>query len=79
MNYSDLDTDTQSIIDAMCTKTGWSKEKAILAFVEFGMLSMQAAIQPQCRDMIMDRVYKAVNADKNLVVTAEVYTAVWSL
>lgn len=79
MKYEDLDTDTQSIIDAMCLKTGWTKEKSILALVEFGMLSMIAAIEKNRSEEIMKKVYDVVNSDSNLTEVAKVYQAAWCL
>ena len=79
MKYEDLDSDTQGIIDAMVENTGWTKQKAILAFVEFGMLSMIAAICPEKKDKIMQSVFDAVNNDLKLKKTAEAYRGYWSL
>ncbi len=78
MKYEDLDTDTQGIIDAMCHNTGKTKEQAILALVEFGMLSMIAAISKK-EEKIMKRVYDVVNKDENLTKTAKIYNSYWSL
>jgi len=77
--FEDLDSDTQSIIEAMCLKMGWSKEKSILALVEFGMLGMLAAIDKKRSSAIMENVYSTVNKDEKLIETAKVYRAVWSV
>lgn len=83
MNFEDLDVDTQGIIDGMCTQTGKSREKAILALVEFGMIAMQAAIAPTFfldnkQKKIMQIIFNVVNADEKLKKTAEVYYSVWT-
>ncbi len=79
MKYEDLDKDTQGIIDSMCYNTGKTKEQAILALVEFGMVSMIAAICPPKQDKIMKVVFDAVNKDAKLKKTAEAYSGYWSL
>lgn len=83
MNFEDLDKDTQGIIDAMCHNTGKSREQAILALVEFGMLAMEAAIASNFflynkQKKIMQVVYNIVNADEDLKKTAEGYYACWT-
>ena len=78
MEYKQLDSDTQSIIEGMCLKTGWSKEKSILALVEFGMVSMIASISENPSKK-MQSVYDAINSDKNLKETAQIYQSVWCL
>ncbi len=79
MKYEDLDKDTQGIIDAMCHNTGKTKEQAILALVEFGMVSMIAAISQPNQEKIMKIVFDAVNKDNNLKKTAEGYKGYWSV
>lgn len=84
MNLEELDKDTQAIIDALCHNTGKTREQAILALVEFGMLAMQAAISSDFflynkQKKIMQVVYNVVNADENLKKTAEAYQGCWSL
>lgn len=78
MNYEHLDHDTKSIIDAMCTITGKTKEQAILALVEFGMVSMVAAISPDKREKMMKVIFDVVNKDVRLTKTAEAYKGFWS-
>lgn len=78
MKYEDLDSDTRGIIDSMVYNTGKTKEKAILALIEFGMLSMIASVNPK-REKIMQVIYDAVNKDEKLKKTAEVYDGYWSL
>ncbi len=79
MKYEYLDIDTQSIIDTMCYKTGKTKEQAILALVEFGMISMLASICQEKQDKLMKRVYDVVNKNKELKETAEAYNSYWNL
>jgi hypothetical protein len=79
MKYEDLDSDTQGIINAMCLHTGKTKQDAILALVEFGMVSMIAAICPNKQDKIMKVVFDAINKDSKLKLTAEAYSDVWNL
>jgi hypothetical protein len=83
MNYEDLDQDTRNIIDGMCHNTGKTKEQAILALVELGMLSMIAAISPRSilnnkQKKIMQVIFNVVNADEKLKYTAEVYNSYWA-
>jgi hypothetical protein len=79
MEYKDLDDDTRAIIETMCYHTGKTKEQAILALVEFGMLSMVAAVCPEKQFKIMEVVFGAVEKDAELKETAEVYSACWEL
>lgn len=84
MKFEDLDADTRNIIDGMCHHTDKTREQAILALVEFGMVAMQAAIAETSffnnrQKKIMEVVYNVVNADEKLQKTAEAYRAVWSL
>ena len=58
MNYEDLDPDTKGVITAMCDQTGKTKEKAILALIEFGMVSMIAAVsEPSDKQRLMNNIY----------------------
>ena len=84
MNFEDLDKDTQDIIDGMCHNTGKTREQAILALVEFGMLSMIAAVSPahflnNKRKRIIEVIANVVNADPEMQQTAKAYEAHWDL
>lgn len=79
MTYEDLDSDTRGIIDSMVYNTGKTKEQAILALVEIGMVSMIAAICPAKREKIMQGVYDTVNKDEKLKKTAEAYDGYWTI
>lgn len=65
-----------------CHNTGKTKEQAILALVEFGMLSMIAAISPYSilnnkRKQIIQVISNVVNSDEDMKQTAEVYKSYW--
>jgi PhoPQ-activated pathogenicity-related protein len=79
MNFEDLDADTKGLIESMCYNTGKTKEQAILALCEFGMVSMIAAIRLDKQDKIMKVVFDAINNDAKLKKTAEAYGAYWSI
>ena len=84
MNYEDLDTDTKNIIDGMCHNADLTKEKAILTLVEFGMLSMKAAVSSHhpfnnVRKKVMKVVFNAVNNNPKLKQTAQAYDSYWEL
>lgn len=81
MNFADLDSDTKAIIITLCENTGWTKPKAILALVEFGMVGMMAAICPDKskKDKMMQQVYDAINKDSKLKKTAEELTISWAM
>ncbi len=76
MQYEDLDSDTKSIIDAMCQTTGKSKEQAILALVEVGMLAMIASVS-KLRDIILPKIFECINNDAKMKETAEAYAGTW--
>ena len=73
-----LDIYKQGIIDSMCFNTGKTTEQAILALVEFGMVSMIAAISPPEQNKIMNVEFDAVFKDDKLRKTAEAYSGCWS-
>lgn len=78
MKYEDLDHDTRAIIDCLCQNTGRTKEQSILVLVEYGMISMIAAIcPPHKRDERTKKVFDAVNADPGFIKTAETYQKTW--
>lgn len=84
MNFEDLDTDTQGIIDGMCHHTGKTRPEAILALVEIAMLSMKAAISSNhpfnnVQKKVMKRIFNAVNEDPKLKKTAEAYDEYWDV
>lgn len=84
MQYDDLDKDTKGIIEAMCENTGLTKEVAILTLVEFGMLSMKAAVSSNHpfnnqRKKVMKVIYDAVEKHEGVKKTAEGYDAYWSI
>lgn len=79
MNYEDLDADTKGLIDSMVYNTGKTKEEAILALTEIGMVAMIASIRPDKREKIMQGVYDAVNNDPKMKKTAEAYNAFWNI
>ena len=81
MDYEDLDADTKGVIGSMVYNTGKTKEQAILALVEMGMLAMIASVEPhaQRQRLIMKKVFDAVNNDPKLKATAEAYKGYWSL
>lgn len=76
MRYENLDEDTRGIIDTMVKITGKTKEQAILALVEFGMLAMIAAISTD-KELTMQKTYTVINNDKLLKQTAESYNNYW--
>lgn len=84
MQYEDLDQDTKNIIEALCENTGMSKEVSILTLVEFGMLSMKAAVSSDHpfnnqRKKVMKVIYDAVNKHEGVKKTAEGYDVYWSI
>lgn len=81
MKVTGLDADTQGIIDAMCSHTGKTQEQAILALVEFGMLSMIAATLPvgNERNRVIYKVFETVEKDEKLLATAKAYAGYWSV
>lgn len=84
MNFEDLDKDTRGIIETMCNHTGKTKEQAILALIEFGMVSMIAAVSSDHlfdnkQKKTMKIVFKAVNNDKKMQKTALCYQEYWNL
>lgn len=79
MTYENLDADTRGIIDSMCYNTGKTKEQAILALVEIGMVSMIASICLEKREKIMQGIYDTINKDEKLKKTAQVYSAYWDI
>lgn len=79
MTYETLDGDTIGIIDAMCFNTGKSKEEAILALVEIGMVAMVASVRPNDQNKIMQKIYDTINGDEKLKATAEAYKNYWDM
>lgn len=81
MNYEDIDADTRAIIESMVYNTGKTKEEAILALVEVGMIAMIASVEPhaQKQRLIMKKVFDTVSNDKKMKATAEAYKGYWDL
>ncbi len=84
MNYEDLDKDTKKIIDGMCHNCELTKAQAILTLVEFGMLSMKAAVScnhpfNNIQKKVMKVVFNSVNKNPQLKRTAEAYDSYWEL
>ena len=78
MKYENLDYDTRNIIETMCKNTGKTKEQAILALVEFGMVSMIATTKEKddCEKLIK-KISDIINANDKLKITADAYSKIY--
>jgi hypothetical protein len=78
MKYENLDYDTRNIIETMCKNTGKTKEQAILALVEFGMVSMIATTKEKddCEKLIK-KISDIINANDKMKITADAYSKIY--
>lgn len=78
MKYENLDYDTRNIIETMCKNTGKTKEQAILALVELGMVSMIATTQEKDDyEKIIKKIGDIINSNDKLKITADAYSKIY--